>query len=109
MKIKKILPYFIKRIDSQDEFINLQLKLFSDGYEWIGSKKIWIPAPSPFLEYPFYISNLPFKKYSEKIIRLRETYDKFYNNILYIDKDSDEFDTTFLRLEKLNKINKLKI
>ncbi len=105
MKIKKVKPYFIKKIDTDNEFIQLQKKLFKDGYSWMNGVEIW--TNNNFVKYPIYVSNLPFivDGFEEKNNMIREHFNKYNNDVLFIDNDKSVFNIKLLRFDKLKKIS----
>ena len=111
-KINKICPYFIEKVDNNEELVNTQKKLFKNSYQWLDGTKISISFVN-FMErgYPLYISNLPFKnKNDEKTTFIkRKAYNQFNNNIIFVDEYKDSFDLIFLRCEKMKVINSIQI
>lgn len=105
MIIKKIKPYFIKLIQTEEEFASTQRELFDKGYEWIDGTVVWLD--NNFVKYPIYISNLPLLGSENKFNAIRENYNKKSNNILFIDNDINSFDIKLLRSTKLRNLNKI--
>lgn len=102
--IKKVKPYFIKKVHSDDEFTNLQNELFLNDYKWLSGKIISNDFVKLMCGYPIYVSNLPFMD-TEFCNKNRISHNEFNNNILFVSKHKDEFDLLFLRIEKLIHIN----
>lgn len=100
--MNKILPYFIEKIDNYEILILFQINKFNKGYKWVNNHEIWNNEIS--VKYPFYISNLPFIKNYNHIFNLREKYNEWNNNIMFLDEDSNEFNISLLRKEKLEQI-----
>lgn len=99
MEIIKIKPYFIEKVNSLNEFKEIQIALFKKGYCWVNTTEVW---ETYLINFPIYISNLEFKNCNKKE-SIRTTYNQYSNNILWFGK-YDDFDTTELRKEKLKKL-----
>jgi len=109
--INRILPYFIEKANSEDEFIELQTKLFNNGYKWldkVDGHRIFIPnlgTSQVFIFYPVYISNLSFSDNTSQGKFLRKKFNEHSNDILFFGQQKEVFDNTLLRYEKLKNIN----
>lgn len=113
MKIKKIKPYFIKKVNNDEEFMIIIKELLSDGYRWLGLPNLTSDKIEDFYKryevnfYPFYISNLLLIEDNKYLEDIRIEYNQFCNNILYTDDEYGGFDITEMRKEKLLKLKKL--
>lgn len=105
--IKEDYPYFINEVHSEDEFTNLQLKLFNKGYQWLNGHSI----DNGFVKfmskcYPLYVSNLPFitNGVNDYSLKKRNNFNQFNNNIIFVSDDKNDFNLSIIRCEKLKKI-----
>ena len=104
MKVIKVKPYFIKKINNSIELYNIQDDLYSLGYCFLGDK-ITNSLVLHFSQYPFYISNLPFSDNDQTQIKRRINFKQPNNNILWMDDCENDFDLSKLRYEKLCVLN----
>jgi hypothetical protein len=104
--ISIVKPYILKKANNLEEFLNIQVEMFENGYQWFNGQGIYTP-PSTF-KFPLYISNLPFKdeRITIKFENIRKSYGLYDNNILFFGYDYD-FDVNKLRLLKITHINNL--
>lgn len=103
MKIIKTKPYFIKLIHTEEDFILIQTELFEKGYQWMNNAEVWFD--DNFVKFPIYISNLPLIVSELKFEAIRENFNQYNNNILFIDQEKKYFDIKLLRSEKLKNIS----
>ena len=105
MKVIKVKPYIIKKIDNHLELEKIQDELYDDGYYFLGDK-ISNEMIQMFSKYPQYISNLPFSDDNERTqIKRRKLLSQQSNCVLWICENKYEFDLSKLRYEKLCILN----
>lgn len=103
MKISYKLPYIMYKANTEEEFVQLQKKLFSDGYKWVNDMIVFV---SDMITYPIYVSNLPWsdKRDFEKSYKTRGNFNEYGNDIIYFSDDKIHFDIKLQRIQKLKKI-----
>jgi len=111
MKINKIKPYVIYKVNSNTEFIEIQNMLFNKNYNWLSYKNcdqevIKIQSLQN-IKIPFYISNLTFTD-NDKFNNIeldRKSKNDFNNNCLFISQTIEGFDLKLLRKDKILNLN----
>jgi len=107
MKINKVKPYIIYKVNSKEEFSKIQSILFEQQYCWLGFSKndqdIIIISDLTSINFPFYISNLTFTDNikCDNINTDRYIKNEFDNIFLFIAQNKYEFNLKKLRIDKL--------
>ena len=112
MKINKILPYIIFKVNDRIEFVKIQKMLFKQDYCWLSyvekNQDIITLIDLIGINFPFYISNLPYLE-SDRCYNInndRNFMNKFNNDCLFIHNDISGFDFKLLRKDKLLQLEK---
>ena len=108
MKINKILPYIIFKVENITELEKTQILLFDKGYKWINVPLL----DNDFIyllstQFPIYISNLPYvmDKKDDIILNRRIRFNEFNNNIIFYSVIKYDFNLNILRINKLLELN----